>query len=883
MDDFEMFCFFTILGDYCEFEGNLKTNLLNRIKMKGIIFSLLLITGVVLSVHAQERMDYFLPTEGVTYDSSVPTPEVFFNQQLGEWHLNYEQVLSYFNEIARISGLAIIQEYARSYENRPLVHLIVTSEKNHKNLDHLREMHYQYSEPGARVPVEEVPLVILLGYGVHGNESSTTNASVLTAYYLAAARGEKIDLLLENAIILIDPSLNPDGFTRHSTWANMHQGMVNMTSNDSRQYNEVWPGGRTNHYWFDLNRDYLPLVHPESRGRMEKFHEWKPNIVTDHHEMGANTTFFFQPGVPSRNNPLTPQKNYDITYLMATYHAKYLDRIGAAYYSEENFDDYYYGKGSSYPDANGSIGILFEQAGFRGRIRETTNGVRTLAYGIRNQFYVSLSTLEAAMNHKNELLLYQKEFNEEALRLAEKYPAKAYIFGSEVDKIKTEAFVDLLTRHRIDVYRNEEEITSGSKTFKAGSSYIVPARQKQFRLIQSIFEEVTTFADSTFYDVSTWNFPYAYNIPFAKITSLKEFKIPENKATARKISGTLIGGKSSLAYLFRWNEYSAPTALYALQEAGLATKVAAGESSFTIDGKMETFPRGTILVPVHEQPLNDEELFGLISVLAEDTGIDFYGLTTGLSSAGISLGSNNFIALKKPVILMAAGSGVRSSEAGEIWHLFDQRFKLPVCLADPASFGSIDLNRYNVLIFPGGAYRELGEKTIAKIKNWIQDGGTFIACQGAANWTTRNNMSKLKFKKGIDPDTSRYLSYAERTKENNLNAIAGAIFMAEMDLSHPLCYGYHSKEIPVFKTGNAVPEKLMIKYAEPVIYTEHPYLSGFVSAQNLDRIRHAPVVTVESLGSGKVINFHESMAFRGMWTGTNKLFSNAVFFGQTIR
>ncbi len=204
----------------------------------------------------------------------------------------------------------------------------------------------------------EFPLVVNLGYGVHGNESSATNASVLTAYFLASAQGEKIERLLSQTIILVDPCLNPDGFTRHSTWANMHQSITDMTKPESRQFSEVWPGGRTTHYWFDLNRDYLLLVHPESRGRVEKFHEWKPNIVTDHHEMEANSTFFFQPGVPSRNNPLTPEKNYTLTSEIAKYHARFLDRIGAAYFSEENFDDYYFGKGSSYPDINGSVGIL---------------------------------------------------------------------------------------------------------------------------------------------------------------------------------------------------------------------------------------------------------------------------------------------------------------------------------------------------------------------------------------------------------------------------------------------------------------------------------------------------------------------------------------------
>lgn len=845
-----------------------------------LLFLLILLFSVF--VGAQEKLDYFLPGD-IRYDKNIPTPEEFFNQQVGQWHLTHDQVLYYMKEIARVSGRAVLQEYARSYENRPLVHLIFTSEENQKRLGELKEFHQKFSEPEQNIPAERVPLVVNLGYGVHGNESSATNASVLTAYFLAAAQGEKIERLLSQTIILVDPCLNPDGFTRHSTWANMHQSITDMTKTESRQFSEVWPGGRTNHYWFDLNRDYLLLVHPESRGRVEKFHEWKPNIVTDHHEMEANSTFFFQPGVPSRNNPLTPEKNYTLTSEIAKYHSRFLDRIGAAYFSEENFDDYYFGKGSSYPDINGSVGILFEQAGFRGRIRETANGVRKLAYGIRNQFTVTLSTLEAAVALKDELLQFQKEFYRDAFRLAEKDAVKAYVFGSENDQVKTQQLIETLNRHQIDVFVNDREITKNSIVFKPGSSYVVPAAQKQYRLIKSVFGFDNSFADSTFYDVSTWTFPSALDIPFAEINSLKEVQISKEKATTRVISGKVVGGKSELAYLFRWNEYLAPSALFDIQNAGLMAKVATEKFSFMVNGIVEDFSSGTILVPVSEQRLNREQIFELVKKTAEKTGVDFYGLSTGLSSQGIDWGSNSFVLLQKPEVLMLAGNGSGSRDAGEIWHLFDQRYQIPVCLAESSALAAINLAKYNVLILPGGSFSEINAEVAAKIKKWVQEGGTLIATTGATSWTTRNELSKIKFKKGIEPDSTRFLSYAERTKENTLNTISGAIFNTVMDLSHPLCYGYTRSELPVFKTGNQVAEKTGMKYAEPVCFSSQPFISGFVSDKNTDRIKNAPVVTVESAGRGKVISYHESMTFRGFWMGTNKLLMNGVFFGNVIR
>ena len=279
-------------------------------------------------------LSYYLPQD-ITYDQSIPTPKEVIGHEVGEWHVTHDKLYYYMKELAEASDRVSITEYARSHENRPLVYLTITSEKNRENLEEIRLEHKKLTDPSesGSVDIDNMPVVIYQGNSIHGNEPSGGNGALATAYYLAAAQGAYIDDLLDNAIILLDPCYNPDGFQRFSSWVNSHKGKNLISDPNSREYNEVWPRGRTNHYWFDLNRDWLLLTHPESQGRIKHFHHWKPDILTDHHEMGSNSTFFFQPGIPSRTNPNTPKINQELTAEIATFHAAALDEIGSLYLS----------------------------------------------------------------------------------------------------------------------------------------------------------------------------------------------------------------------------------------------------------------------------------------------------------------------------------------------------------------------------------------------------------------------------------------------------------------------------------------------------------------------------------------------------------------------
>jgi hypothetical protein len=364
---------------------------------------------------------------------------------------------------------------------------------------------------------------------------------------------------------------------------------------------------------------------------------------------------------------------------------------------------------------------------------------------------------------------------------------------------------------------------------------------------------------------------------------LKELQYSEQPVRAEKLEGRIIGGESTIAYLFRWNEYTTPKALYRLQAAGLITKVATKNSMFRVEGREENFDPGSILVPVSSQGLGREAIHKLVSEIARENGIDFYGLSTGLSTSGIDMGSSSFARLYKPEVLIFTGGSTSSYSAGEIWHLFDQNFNIPLTLGPTERLGSMDLNSYNCIILPSGSYHEWDEKEAQKIKIWTEEGGSLIACGSAGNWAAKQELGKTTFKETLKPDSSSYLKYSERREESDIHGIRGAILNARLDITHPLCYGYLKEDLALFKRGAAVAAPLGIKYVEPVKFASEPYLSGWVSSENLDRLSEAPVVSVQSVGRGKLITYHESMNFRGYWLGTHKLFMNSVFFGSVIR
>lgn len=863
-----------------------------RLRILFFALSLSMVCGLVHAQNpadAEASMDYYLPQD-VTYDSSIPTPQEVLGFVPGEWHVRHDQLVRYMRVVAEASDRLTIQKFGETYEDRPLVYLTATSPSNHSNIEQIRKNHMALTNPGQsdNLNTEEMPIVMYWGYSIHGDEPSGSNASMLVAYYLAAAQGADIEQKLQNSVILLDPSLNPDGLNRFASWANTHKSKNLVSDPNSMELNQKWPGGRTNHYWFDLNRDWMLVQHPTSKGRIENLQKWKPNILTDHHEMGTNSTFFFQPGVPSRTHPITPERNQNLTKAIAEYHAQKLDEAQRLYYNEEDYDDFYYGKGSTYPDVNGGIGILFEQASARGHAQESIHGVLKFPFGIKNQFMTSLSTWEAGTSLRTEILNYQRNFFKKSEQQGRQSSIDGYVFGTHHDQARTYHLAEMFRRHNIEMYELDEDLKADGKSFKANSSYVIPTDQKQYRFVKALFERRTSFPDSLFYDVSAWTMPYAFNVPFAELGNSYSDDLLGAKVQGHPSfpQGELVGGKSKYAYVFEWDGYYAPRALNRLLKEGVRAKVASKPFTGVTSNGTRQFDYGTIVVPLGPQKVDRDKISSLVRKATEEDGLTIYAVGTGLTPSGIDLGSGSLEDLEKPNVAILAGGGTSGYEVGEAWHLLDQRYHMTPTIFPKDRLDNADLGRYNVIVMVNGNYSDLGSQSVEKIKRWTRNGGTLITTKYANNWAKQNGLADISYvsddeesdeKEEVTPKT-----YADMDRDRGAQYIGGTIFHTKLDLTHPLGYGYNDEDLTVFRNSTLFMEKAENPYATPLYYTKDPLASGYSSDDNLEKLKGTAAIVVSDVGAGKVISMVDNPNFRAFWYGTNKLFMNAIFFGQTI-
>ena len=844
--------------------------------MKKLFF----ILAPIFCLNAQVQMDYYL-NDMSQYNSSIPTPESVIGHQVGEFHVSHDKLSHYVQELSKSSKRVKLVKRGKTYENRTSWLMIITSESNHSNLEEIRQQHLRLSDSkNIDIDTSNMPIVVYQGFSVHGDEPSGSNASLLLMYHLLASDSDETKELLDNTVILLDPSFNPDGLQRFSQWANMNKNQSLNPDPSDREYNQYWPRGRTNHYWFDLNRDMLPNQLPETNAKIETFTKWMPNILTDHHEMGTNSSFFFQPGVPERKNPLISDLNQALTKEIGTYHEDALNKIGSLYYSEESYDDFFFGKASTYPDANGSIGILFEQGSSRGHIQESVNGILTFPFTIRNQLTAAFSTLNAAQNMRVKLLNYMKGFYDDQIDPANKY--ESIIFGKQKDKSTVHHLAEVLNSHKIKFNTLSQDVEVNGTKYSKENSYIVPLNQPKRTLIRAMFDTQTSFNDSLFYDVSAWTFPLAFNVNYDKTD---RFNKPgrlgiksEEVQNLERITGS-VDDKSDYAYLFEPHDYYAQAAVYELIKNGLRVKTATRR--FAING--ENFDYGTYMVSVQNQSLNSDEIYNRLVEVSSRTGINIKSQSTGITE-GIDLGSNNFEIVKEPKIGLIVGEGVRSYDAGEIWHLLDTRFNIPITKLDVSDLGYIDLSRYTHIILPyyseGYQYQSTGGNINKnQINDYIEDGGNLIAYRNSVKWVS-SNLSEIDFH--TNEITADDVTFSERQSFFGAQQTGGAIFNSIIDKSHPVNFGIESNSLPLFRNSNVYMTKSEQSFNNPIVYSSSPLMSGYISEENLSLLKKSTPFKVIRSGKGKILLMTDNTNFRAVWFGTNRILLNMLFHSNIM-
>ncbi len=847
-------------------------------KYKSLIAAIILISSIGT---ATAQNDYFFK-QGERFDTSIPTPEEFLGYPIGTLHTRHDAIVGYMYKLAEVSDRATIQVIGETYEHRKQVVLTITSPENQGNLEQIRQNHLKLVDPSQKVTdFDGMKSVVLLGYNVHGNEPSSSEAALLTAYYYVAGRSAEVQAALDDVVIMVDPAFNPDGRDRHSTWANSFKGDPMVSDPIDAEHNEMWPRGRTNHYWYDLNRDWLPLAHVESQNRIDFYHQWYPNVVTDFHEMGTNSTYFFEPTKPfGSENPVVPRDNYDgLNNLFAGYFHEALDEIGSLYFTKESYDNSYPGYGSTYPDIHGALGLVFEQASSRGHLQDSRTGKVAFAFTIKNHLTSSLATIRAATGERVTLLGHLQNYFDTALDEGNKNPVSGWVFGDPADDGRNSEFVDLLLRHRIETIMLDDDITINEREFKKGKAFYVPNGQKQYRMVRTMFEKPITFYDSIFYDASSWTAALTYNMPYE---DFRGRSAPGGTVLERdQLTSTFNDvPKSGYAYLIEWDEYYAPKALNYLLEKDIYVNSAFKKFSIETNEGVKSYGYGTLMIPVRRQEHSADLVHALVSEAAEIAGISVQSVSTGYSTTGIDLGSGNFQTIRKPKALMIIGGNTSSYEAGEIWHLLDSKVGMPVTKVMAGSVGRVNWANYNTLILVSGNYGSLGENTINRIKQWVREGGTVITLRNATSWAIRSKFVNAKFAEGENRPTPDRMDYVTARDFRGSNAIGGSMYMTDVDISHPLAFGYTSRDLPVYRNHSIFMAPSSNPFSTVVKYKENPLLAGYVNKANLARLGGTASLIVSNIGRGNVIMFADNPNFRGMWYGTNRLFLNALFLGD---
>ena len=814
--------------------------------------------------------------------AQLKSPEEFLGYQLGSKFTPHYKIVNYFNQAAAsIPQMMKLEKYGETNEGRELLLAFVSSAENMAKLDEIRKNNLRFTGVLKDKPADiNAPAIVWLSYNVHGNEASSSEVSMKTLYELLNTNNAQTKEWLKNTVVIIDPCLNPDGRDRYVNWFTQMVGKNADANPNSREHSEPWPGGRVNHYNFDLNRDWAWQTQIETQGRIKKYNEWMPQIHCDFHEQGINNPYYFAPAAEPFHEVITPwQRQFQTT--IGRNHAKYFDANGWLYFTKEVFDLFYPAYGDTYPTYNGAIGMTYEQAGHSqgGLAVVTADGDSlSLTDRIAHHFTTSMSTVEIASQNADKLITeFKKYFDEANTTGIGEY--KTYVI-TENNNGKREALKNLFDINGIkygntngNALKGYNYFTGKEEIFVAANSMAVSAYQPKSALVKVLFEPKSKLSDSVTYDITAWSLPFVYGM---QCYAVKE-KLVVNSYANSNVNAAV--STSAYGYLVNYNSFVDVKFLAALLNAKF--KIRFAEREFTYKGK--SFQKGTIIVL---KKGNEEKLQQFVN-LAQSNNASVTEVSGGFMDTGFDFGSEKVHLVKGPAVAMLTGKGVNANAAGEVWHLFEQQLNYPISLINADEVDGSALKNISVLILPDGNYKFLKDKeAAAEIKMWVQQGGKIIALENAASQIAKAEWG-IKLKKTDEEDKKddkkdnkdEYADlkrYENRERDGIVNNIPGAIYKVEMDNSHPLAFGYGSSYYSL-KLGSDLYEFTKDGWNVGIIKKENQ-TSGFVGSKTREKIKDGTVIGVQPLGNGNIVFFADDPIFRNFWENGKMLLANAVFF-----
>lgn len=849
---------------------------------------------------AQERTFEFDP--GIDYDSNITSPDEFLGYELGNEYSLHSDVVRYFKQLDEESDKLTLHKYGETYEGRGLYYAVITSEENQASIDEIRNTNLSLADPDELGDEErnqilgEQPVSVWLSYNVHGNEASSSEAAMQTAYRMVAGLDSETVQLRQDAITIIDPMINPDGRDRYVFWYKSAKSHVLNDDANDYEHDEIWPGGRTNHYWFDLNRDWTWLVHPESQGRIAAYQQWLPQVHLDLHEQGFNSNYFTMPGTTPYNHEL-PDEYHKWADAFGRGTIEEFDEHNINYATREAFDFFYPGYGSSYPSVMGGIGMLAEQGGHSrgGRAVETDDGyVLTLRQRIFDHYTNSIATIRTAVNNREDLLSYfSNAFSQEA----RKGDVEAYILPDNSNDYTYE-LVNILLQHGIEIERASEDFSvqdafnywdgeSSDRSHNAGD-FIIKTNQPRHIFINTLFKRQLEIRDSVMYDMSTWSAPLAYNLDAGWAHGGVDVDAEVLTEELAYPSG-VTNPDAQYAYVIDWNQRFAPNALSKLWEAGYRVRTAV--EPFTFAGT--TYSRGSLIVLIGRNYSKKDSIEDDMERIAKEASVEIIGFDTGRMDEGIDLASRDSQPVDKPKVALMVDSPFSSYTAGQIWFLFDRWTEFGISRIRTDALGGLDISEYDVLVMPGswgGIGGAIDSTAQAKLKSWVQAGGTLVATEGTAAFFSKDQsgFTSVELVKeeevdedeadsisGIDPEA--YTRYEAREDSSGLKRIPGSAFQGMIDNSHPLAFGLNDQLYSLkFSDEALVPST---DWQTVGYYSKDPeslLVSGYASQENLDKISGHAFAGVVEMGSGKVVFLLDNTQYRMFWVGPARLMQNAV-------